>query len=191
MARQINREEWLQKAVKELRRQVFVPAGIDVPETAVSCGFPGGGSARKRIGECWATKASDGNLSQVFISPVLEGELLVLATLAHELVHVVDDCENGHKAPFVHMMKAIGLAGKPTATHAGPELAEKLKAVEEKIKHPYPHNAINLTDNQKKQTTRMLKVVCPDDDYTVRTTRKWLDELGTPTCPCGTRMEEA
>lgn len=191
MARQITREEWLIKAVKELRRQVFAPAGIEIPECAVSCGFPGGGSARKRIGECWATKASDNAVAQVFVSPTLDGELTVLGVLTHELIHVFDDCENGHKAPFVKVMKAVGLTGKPTATSVGPELLARLKDVEEKIGVPYPHARINLSDNSKKQTTRMLKVECPDDGYTVRTTRKWLDELGTPTCPCGIRMEEA
>lgn len=191
MSRQINREEWLQRAVKELRRKVFAPAGIEVPDLAVSCGFPGGGSARKRIGECWATKASDGKLAQVFISPVLDAPVHVLATLAHELIHVCDDCENGHKAPFVRMMKLVGLAGKPTSTHAGEELVDTLKDIADKL-GPYPHSAINLSDaNAKKQTTRMLKVQCPNDEYTVRTTRKWLDEMGTPSCPCGEKMEEA
>lgn len=34
----------------------------------------------------------------------------------------------------------------------------------------------------------MLKVVCPDDGYIVRTTQKWLD-IGMPFCPCGEQME--
>lgn len=49
---------------------------------------------------------------------------------------------------------------------------------------------------EKKQTTRMLKVVCPDEEcphndagspYLVRTTRKWI-ECGLPACPCGAAM---
>lgn len=36
----------------------------------------------------------------------------------------------------------------------------------------------------------MLKLVCPEDGYTVRTTRKWL-EVGQPSCPCGLELEEA
>jgi hypothetical protein len=47
----------------------------------------------------------------------------------------------------------------------------------------------------KKQATRQLKVACPnlhgDKPYIVRMTRKWLDELGAPFCPCGTQMEES
>lgn len=42
----------------------------------------------------------------------------------------------------------------------------------------------------KKQTTRMLKVQCPACGYLARVTRKWLEEAGTPTCPCGERMVE-
>ncbi len=38
-----------------------------------------------------------------------------------------------------------------------------------------------------KQGTRMLKVICPADGYTIRTTNKWL-QVGFPTCPCGTVM---
>ncbi len=32
--------------------------------------------------------------------------------------------------------------------------------------------------------TRMLKAICGDCAYTVRVTRRWLDEAGPPICPC-------
>jgi hypothetical protein len=32
--------------------------------------------------------------------------------------------------------------------------------------------------------TRLLKAICGDCAYTVRVTRRWLDELGAPLCPC-------
>lgn len=38
------------------------------------------------------------------------------------------------------------------------------------------------TTGPKKQSTRMLKVHCPECGYTVRTTQKWLD-VGPPLCP--------
>lgn len=41
-----------------------------------------------------------------------------------------------------------------------------------------------------KQTTRQLKIQCPACGYLARVTRKWLEEAGTPTCPCGERMVE-
>lgn len=37
----------------------------------------------------------------------------------------------------------------------------------------------------KKQTTRMLKVECPEGSgYKVRLARSWLDSFGAPSCPC-------
>ncbi len=32
--------------------------------------------------------------------------------------------------------------------------------------------------------TRMVKAICGECAYTVRTTRRWLEELGPPLCPC-------
>ena len=54
---------------------------------------------------------------------------------------------------------------------------------------PYPHAALTagLSSGKPKQGTRMLKVECPEDGYTLRTTAKWL-AVGVPTCPCGTEM---
>jgi hypothetical protein len=36
----------------------------------------------------------------------------------------------------------------------------------------------------------MLKVVCPECSYTVRTIQQWID-TGLPTCVCDTEMELA
>lgn len=183
------REAWLEAAVEALRPLFVQLAGVEMPEAVrVSCGFPGGGSARKRIGECWPTKASDG-AAQMFISPLLADPVKVLATLAHEMIHAWDDCEHGHKAPFARVARAIGLEGKMTATVAGEELQAILADVAAEL-GPYPHAALKLSEKIKNQTTRMLKVECPACGYVCRTTAKWL-EVGTPTCPCGEQMEAA
>ena len=57
---------------------------------------------------------------------------------------------------------------------------------------PYPHGALTggVSTNGPKQTTRMIKRMCPACEYTVRTTQKWII-VGLPTCPCGSEMEEA
>jgi hypothetical protein len=36
----------------------------------------------------------------------------------------------------------------------------------------------------------MLKALCPVDGYTMRLTRKWIDELGWPVCPCGETLAD-
>ena len=35
----------------------------------------------------------------------------------------------------------------------------------------------------KKQSSRLLKAECESCGYTVRVTRKWVDQVGAPHCP--------
>lgn len=181
------REEWLVAAVAALA-PLFAEAGEELPAVRVSVGWPGGnGRKNSVIGQCWATSQSADKVAQLFISPVLDDAARVLDVLAHELVHAVDDCQSGHKGRFAKIAKAIGLEGKMTATVAGAELKAKLEAIVAEL-GPYPHAALAAgqgADGPKKQGTRMLKVECAEGSgYVVRMTRKWLDEVGAPTCPC-------
>jgi hypothetical protein len=181
------REAWLNAAVAQLESGVFVPAArnlqpepFKLPPCKVSVGFPGGGSARKRIGEAWHPKAAADGVSQVFISPTLVDPVRCLDVLAHELIHVVHP-DAGHKAPFKRLALAIGLTGKMTATVAGPELEAHLKAIADTL-GAYPHAQLNLSA-KKKQSTRLIKAACPGCTYTVRLSQKWIDEAGAPYCP--------
>lgn len=174
----MNREEWLQAGVKELG-YIFDRHNIDIPMVNVSCSWPGGGSPNKRIGECWARSGSAADINEVFISPTIDNAVEALAILAHELIHAVDNCAHGHRGPFVKMMKAIGLEGKPTATHAGAQLTEELTEIVELIGE-YPHQKVSVP--APKQKSRQLKASCYECGAVWRMSSKWL-ELAT-TCPC-------
>lgn len=166
------REAWLEEAVERLR-----PLLPELPKRVrVSVGFPGGGAARKRIGEHWHPKASKDGISQIFISPILDEPL---ETLVHELVHacVPDD---GHGKLFKRIALRVGLEGPMRATKASQGLMAHLKAL---MATPYPHASISLSD-RKKQSTRLLKASCAACGYTCRVTSKWLSEVGAPICPC-------
>jgi hypothetical protein len=182
------REAWLVAAVEALGETVFAPANITLPAVRVSVGWPGGrGSKNNVIGQCWSTGAAKDKVANLFISPVLDDAARVLDVLAHELVHAVDDCQNGHKGPFATMAKAIGLTGKMTATVASDDLKATLSALVTDRLGDYPHAAMVAamgTGSTPKQTTRMLKVECPETGYVARTTAKWLDAYGAPKCPC-------
>jgi hypothetical protein len=190
------REEWLVAAVEALGEVVFAPADITLPAVRVSVGWPGGrGSKNNVIGQCWSTGAAKDRVANLFISPVLDDAARVLDVLAHELVHAVDDCQNGHKGPFAKMAKAIGLTGAMTATVAGDDLKATLSGLVADRLGDYPHAALVTAAGkagEPKQGTRMLKVQCPETGYIVRTTAKWLDAYGEPKCPCcDERMERA
>lgn len=185
-----NREAWLTAAVKPLNKLIASATELDPAKSvAVSCGWPGGKSVNKVIGQCW-TVASANGLGQIFISPKLTDPVMVLDTLLHELVHAADDCEHGHKGPFAKACKQLGLVGKPTENHAGPELAVTLAEIAAKLGE-YPHAGITPGTKIKKDGTRMLKLECPECGYIVRTTQKWIN-VGLPVCgTCDAYFEEA
>lgn len=178
------REAWLNEAVTALALSVFADNDIAVPAMRVSVGWPGGrGNKNSVIGQCWHKDAAADGVAQVFISPVLDDAVRVLDVLVHEMVHAVDENKSGHRGDFRKMALAVGLTGKMTATVAGPELADTLKGIADTL-GTYPHAALVGEVGGKKQGTRMLKVVCEDTGYTLRTTAKWLDAYGAPICPC-------
>lgn len=183
------REAWLTAAVTALTPPLTA-LGASVPPVRVSVGFPGGrGRKNAVIGQCWAAEAATDKVAQVFISPTIVDPVQVLATLLHELIHAVDGNKSGHKGQFARIARAVGLTGKMTATVPGEVLTASLTAVLDGL-GAFPHAALRpgAEGAHKPQGTRMLKVQCPADGYTVRTTAKWLD-VGLPTCPCGETME--
>lgn len=186
-ARFSTREEWLVEGVAELA-PLFEQIGETIPDVKVSVGWPGG-SGRKNsvIGQAWSKAASADGVAQVFVSPVLDDSVRVLDVLTHEIVHVIDENASGHKGNFARIAKAVGLEGKMTATVAGEGLKDALTVIADRL-GAYPHAALAASqgaDGPKKQGTRMLKVECAEGSgYVVRMTRKWIDEVGTPSCPC-------
>lgn len=187
----INREDWLTRAALPLINLIEESTELRMGKrkVVVSCGWPGGRSVNKVIGQCWPTATGKG-VAQMFISPKLVKVDQILETLLHELIHAADDCEHGHKGPFVKACRAVGLEGKPTATFAGDELRKKLKKIAS-IMGPYPHKGVTPGLKIKTQGTRMLKLEAVECcGYVVRTTQKWIDE-GLPSCPCGNEMEVA
>jgi hypothetical protein len=97
--------------------------------------------------------------------------------LVHELTHAADHNENGHAAQFAAIAAKMGLEGKPTSTHAGPDLAEKASALVKRL-GKYPHAALDegMTDGTKKQGTRMIKMTCDcPDPRILRLSQKNID----------------
>jgi len=170
------REQWLVAGVAQLRTLFKKHAKVTVPPVKVSCSWPGGGSARKRIGECWKKAMSKANINEIFISPRIANPVQALDILAHELVHAIDDCQHGHKIEFQRLAKAVGLTeGKPTSASAGPELLKRLQTIADKL-GVYPHSTLDLSGRKKKQTF-LIKCVCADEECGAvwRMTQSWID----------------
>lgn len=189
-----NREAWLTTAARALAEWFSEIEDAEVPPFRVSVGWPGGRGPKSSVrGQCWPTCSAEDGVAQIFISPTQVDTETTLGILLHEMIHAVDDCASGHRGNFVRIAKALGFVSKYTSsTNRTDELTERLQGLAERL-GDFPSAAIvtgRAADTPAKQGTRMLKVVCPEDGYTLRTTQKWLD-MGLPTCPCGAEMEQA
>lgn len=183
----INREHWLAELAKSVTEMIEDVAQKKMPNFRVSCGWPsrGGLSLKKPvIGQCWPGMVSKDGTHELFIAPTIAENMLVAGTVAHEMVHAIVGTKAGHKGPFVHVVRGIGLTGKPTATIPGPEFIKEVDPIIAKL-GPYPHTKMVPSGKFTAQTTRLLKVECAmGSGLSVRMTRKWLDQEGPPICPC-------
>ena len=186
----MTREQWLIDAVNALKPVIKDRTGLDLPPTHVSVGFPsrGGTSTKKRtVGQCWHATTSADNTAHVFISPVLDDSFAVLATLVHELVHVLHP-DAGHRGDFIKSAREMGLEKPWTATSAGENLEPVLTRLISDLGE-FPHSKITPGKGKlKPQTTRMKKLFAEECGCTARTTQKYI-EIGAFACPHGNEME--
>lgn len=209
----LNREGWLTAFAVEIAPLIKQRTGLSVPlsKTRLSCSFPRTRATPNKnggytIGQCFHADGHKSGLHEVMINPLRDKVIEtvqtkegpeghgIAETIIHELIHASLPMGVGHKAPFARAAKQMGLQGKPTATNAGPELVERIKEIADKL-GPYPHRAIE-GEWGRKQTTRLLKVMCTDcgyineagNGYTARITLTWIENAGLPTCPCGATM---
>ena len=155
------RETWLTEGADQILSDIFKDEADNIPKYRVACGYPPRHRGGKVMGVCINASVSNDETFEVFINPSIEDGLTALDILTHELLHVVDMNESGHKGNFVRIARKIGLEGKPTECRAGYKLSKELKSISDRL-GKYPHGSIGI-DFSKKQSTRMLKVYCEDE----------------------------
>jgi hypothetical protein len=181
------REEWLTAGLDMYRPRIEA-AGYKLPDKIkVTCSFPvGSRGGKKTMGQCINPQASAGSITELLVSPTIECPLTALGVVLHELGHACVGVEAGHGPKFKAFCRALGLVGKATQAMPGEETLAWIKAEVLPMLGDYPHSAVDPSQ-RKKQGTRMIKLICPETGYTVRTTKKWL-ALGVPTSPAGHEM---
>jgi hypothetical protein len=206
----MNRETWLNQLANKMAPR-FEELGFPLPKFRVSIGFTSVGANGGANGQCWSDACTDDKHYTIFISPSEATSMDIAAILNHELIHAAVGLKEGHKGKFAAMMKDTGMARPFTHSIAGegfkawvqpfidelgaiPHAQLKVRGTgKEKLfkKEGGGMDAADQGDGEpvnnlpKKQTTRLLKCTCRDEScgYTVRITRKWIDELGAPICP--------
>lgn len=179
------REGWLNAVALEMAPW-FKAESHPLPTVRMAVGFTSTGKRGRRIGECWTDTASADGAHEIFIRPDQDDALTVAAILAHELIHAAVGIAAKHGPKFRKVAVAIGLEGKMTATVPGEAFKQRIAPILEAA-GPLPHARLSFagseTTGPKKQSARLLKAECGACGYTVRVTRKWVDEAGAPHCP--------
>lgn len=175
MANFTEREPWLAAAAVALQHQVFPRANIEAQQWEqrryrVACGFPigyrGSRTGKVALGQAFDPSISADGTFEVFINPILDRPLDVLAVLAHELAHVWAGIQCGHRGEFARVARGIDLVGPLTGTSAGPWLSAELADIAQ-ILGTYPHAKVD-PNARKKQGTRLLKLQCNLCKWTAR-----------------------
>jgi hypothetical protein len=185
----LNRENWLTEAAHIILDDLLMPR-VDYfapiytkPPFRVSVGFTGARTS-KAIASCFVRAASQDKVNEIFVSPEHNNSLEVLASLTHELVHAIDDCESGHKNFFAKLARAAGLEGKLTATVAGDWLKNWLQQNIIAALGDIPHGKLELAKAKKKQGTRMIKIECHACTFSFRASQTQIAKLPTDAlCP--------
>lgn len=175
----ITREGWLLDATARLADCLFKPLGHDVPEVMVSIGFARADSHRNVIGQCWPRSRAADQRNQIFIAPTLSA-YEAIDTLAHELIHAVDDCQHKHGKEFKKLALALGMQGPMRSAAAGPALKARLEAMLSELP-PYPHAPLQIPKKPLK-INRSYKALCEQCGYRLTVPKRFL-HLGAPICP--------
>jgi hypothetical protein len=191
----MNRESWLLAATEELEKLFFNKPPRVLPPIGVSCGIPKGSS--KAIGQCWHPKMAKDNRTHLFICPSIDGEIVVLGTLLHELIHACVGIQEKHGGLFAKEAQRIGLAGKLTATYVEKDskLELSLQEIVRKL-GPYPHKSMNKSGSlikkkkRKTKTNNVSLMSTTTDTYTISVSAVLLDLHGYPRDPWGVVMVE-
>ena len=187
------REAYLQEAASLLLDDVVMPAveakgyAFERPRFRISMGFPPNSRGNKVIAVCFVSEASSDGVNEIFVNPTIDDPIEVLESVAHELIHAVDNCASGHRNFFAAVARRIDLVGKLTATKAGDKLGATL-AEFVSLLGDFPHHKMNIEAGRKKGGTRMLKVECywEDCQFSFRASQTQIDKMTSHDClACG------
>lgn len=173
-----NREQWLAAFASAARPHIanrLRNGGDEEAAIRLSCGFAPTGNRKRSDAAVVPPTASEDFTAEVFISPTIDDA----AVVARHIIPLLEIAQAGNwrsQAPAV----AAPLSEVPAFAVS---ILNQLGA--------YPHARLNI-QRAPKQTTRLIKVACPNCTYIARVSRTTLATYGAPICPaCSVQFVEA
>jgi len=175
------REQWLDAAVAAIRARI--------PEigSRIRCapGFPRTFTRSGTVAEVIPdTDSQDGHF-EVLIAPTLADPEGVFVALLGQVLHTLPGALTVASRAYRDALTNWGLAIEGQDVSPTADFIEHWQGDIDGL-GPYPHAAVTVA-TRKVQSTRMLKLTCPQCGYIVRTTGKWLAQ-GLPTCHDGAQF---
>lgn len=190
----MNRETWLTNAVKKLSDIHFTSHGLGFEHPIkISTGWCRG--SKKAIGQCWSNLCSSEGFVEIFISPVLQDPVEVLATTLHELIHAHLGNGKGHGKEFTKLAREMGLAGRITATFAEPgsDLYKQLEMIAQELGE-YPHRRLTPSETKKEGSGEEKKGAwirfksAKEPTFRCMVSPKSIEQFGIPKDPWGDEL---
>ena len=173
-----NREQWLAafaSAAKPSIARNISGGGDEEAAIRLSCGFPPKTGRKAALAAVVPPTASQDFTAEIFVSPTVDDA----ATVAKSIIPLLQLAQSGN------WRNAAPSVAKPldTIPQWAISILERLGS--------YPHAALEIAAAPK-QTTRLIKVACLNDNYIARISRSTLVNLGAPICPvCNIALVEA
>lgn len=175
------REDWLREVASAMKGW-FDELGFPLPSFVVRTGFPAVGRRSPNITDSWT---QDNGVSYVIlVRPDRSEAEDVAAAIAFQMCRIAVGERDQHGYLFRHLAISLGLKGSKHESPPGALFKEITKNILDQA-GPLPSPEILQIDTDKApgQTSRMIKVSCPECGYVARVSRKWLAEVGPPHCP--------
>jgi hypothetical protein len=104
-------EQWLAEAFNYMT-PLFSSKGYRMPDVRILYGFSTDGydhrKKRQYLGECLSSSFTQDGQVIVLITPIRSYGVDILSILGHELVHAVDNCNDGHGEVFKRISTGVG-----------------------------------------------------------------------------------
>lgn len=143
-------EAWLDHAV-ELMRPYFAERGYEIPRVRVLPGFSTNGYHPERrvhtLASCHPRSWSKDGINEIYISPLTVHPVEVLSILAHELIHAINDCQDGHGPVFQEMSRSLHLPSNRRVDISNRKLAiRRFREMAQEL-GPFPRGGVSFSEN--------------------------------------------
>ena len=179
------REQWLAAALEAMKPVAATLTGQNMADRIrIGVGFPSTYRRSGTLAECWPDVDSGDAHAEVIISPTIADPVEVFARLLGQALRTLPGAMSIASVSYREAFDAVHLtvgADKNAILYSDAfyDQWESLIAA----LGDYPHAELSVAV-RKTQSTRMLKLQCPQCGYIIRTTGKWVAQ-GIPVCHDG------